>query len=471
MPTPAYAAPPLATPAYPPASYPPASYPPPPYGNGAPPWVAVPPAVPPYGAPPPSGPPPMGTPWGWSPSPYAPRLAWPASPPPQRVVQTLTRRNWVWVVAATAVIAAVIGAVIGVLSGIGSQHTIVEKFFPNQSVLGKPVDIQAVLARVEPAVVSIDTTVFSGGSGVGNNQLVEGAGTGMILTPQGEVLTNNHVVAGASTVTVTLFGQTKARNAHVIGTDPSKDLALVQIDGQHNLPTVTLGNSNDAQVGDEVLAIGNALALQGGPTVTNGIVSAKDRSLSAQSDFSNTAENLSGLLQTDAPINPGNSGGPLVNAQAQVIGMNTAVATSSQGNAPAQNVGFAIAVNAIKPQLTGLLQGGTGGTNGGVAPGGGNSHTAYLGVVVENVTPAVAKAQNLTPTSGALVSGLTPGGPADKAGLKVNDVIVAVNGSAVTNVTQLVKDIQSHPPGATASIGFYRGPKRMSLPVKLGSQP
>jgi S1-C subfamily serine protease len=398
-------------------------------------------------------------------------MAWPVAPPPQRVVQTLTRRNWIWVVGATAVIAAVLGAVIGVLSGIGTQQTIVERFFPNQSVLGKPVDIQAVLSRVEPAVVSIDTTVFSGSSGVGNGQLVEGAGTGMILTPEGEVLTNNHVVAGATTVTVTLFGQTKALSAHVIGTDPSKDLALVQIENQHDLPTVTLGDSDGAQVGDGVIAIGNALALQGGPTVTNGIVSAKDRSLTAQADFSNATENLTGLIQTDAPINPGNSGGPLVNAQARVIGMNTAVATSSQGNAPAQNVGFAIAVNAIKPQLPGLLKGGTGGPSGGVAAAKGNGHTAYIGVVVENVTPAVAKAQHLTPTSGALISGLTPGGPADKAGLKVNDVIVAVNGSAVANVTELVKHIQSHPPGATIALGFYRGAQRMSVPVKLGTEP
>ncbi|MGP8058450.1 MAG: S1C family serine protease, partial [Acidimicrobiales bacterium] len=468
-PAPPYAAPPVPGPAYPPPAYGSPPYPaavyPPPAQPGPPAYGGAPPTLPP------AGPPPMGAPWGWNPVPYAPRMAWPVAPPPQRVVQTLTRRNWIWVVGATAVIAAVLGGVIGVLSGLGSQQTIVEKFFPNQSVLGKPVDIQEVLSRVEPAVVSIDTTVFSASSGAGNGEVVEGAGTGMIITPQGEVLTNNHVVAGATTLTVTLFGQTKARTAHVIGTDPSKDLALVQIDNAHNLPTVTLGNSAAAQVGDEVIAIGNALALQGGPTVTNGIVSAKDRSLSAEADFSNTTENLTGLLQTDAPINPGNSGGPLVNAQAQVIGMNTAVATSSQGNAPAQNVGFAIAVNAIKPELTGLLKGGTGGTNGGVPARSTNSHTAYMGVVVENVTPAVAKAQGLTPTSGALISGLTSGGPADQAGLKVNDVIVAVNGAAVTNVTQLVHDIQSHPVGATVTIGYYRGPVRSTVLVKLGSEP
>ncbi len=219
---------------------------------------------------------------GWYRLPYGPpRLPWPAAPPPQRVVQTLTRRSWVWVVAVTAVVAAVIGAAAGLWVGLGSQQTVVEKYFPNKSVLVHPTDVQGVLAKVEPAVVSIDTTVFTGGTGT-TGQEVEGAGTGMILTPAGEVLTNNHVVAGASTVTVTLFGQTKALPAHVIGTDPSEDVALVQIEGQHGLPTVTLGNSDGAQVGDDVVAIGNALALQGGPTVTEGIVSATGRTLSAK---------------------------------------------------------------------------------------------------------------------------------------------------------------------------------------------
>jgi S1-C subfamily serine protease len=386
------------------------------------------------------------------------------------VIQTLTRRTWIWVVSATAIVAAVIGAAVGVVSGIGVQQTVIEKFFPNQSVLAKPADIQAILARVEPSVVSIDTTVYTGGTG-DSGQLVEGAGSGMILTSTGEVLTNNHVVAGATTVTVTLFGQTKARTAHVIGTDPSQDVALVQIDGAHNLPTVQLGNSTHTLVGDAVIAIGNALALQGGPTVTNGIVSATGRSLSAQADFSNATENLTGLLQTDAPINPGNSGGPLVDSAGQVIGMNTAVATSSQGNAPAQNIGFAIAIDTIKPLVSGLLTGGTGGTHGGVTPPAGNSHTSYIGVVVENVTPAVAKKQNLTPTSGALVSGLTPGGPADTAGIKVGDVLVAVNGSHVAGVSALVKDIQAHPPGTKVSVGLYRGAKQMTVTVTLGAEP
>ena len=274
------------------------------------------------------------------------------------VKHTLTARNWILAVIVTAVLAALVGGAVGYLAASHSQQTIVEKFFPNSASFPKPADVQEVLAKVEPAVVSIDTTaVTRGGDGT-----VEGAGTGMILTSDGEVLTNNHVVAAATSVTVTLFGQTNPRPARVIGTDPTQDLALVQIENVKGLPTVQLGDSNLALVGDNVLAIGNALALAGGLTVTEGIVSSKNRSLTATSDITGRSENLSGLIQTDAAINSGNSGGPLVNASGQVIGMNTAVAESTQGNAPAQDIGFAIAIDTIKPLLAQLRSGGTGGT-------------------------------------------------------------------------------------------------------------
>lgn len=274
------------------------------------------------------------------------------------VKHTLTARNWILVVIVTAVLAALVGGAVGYVAASHSQQTIVEKFFPNSASFPKPADVQEVLAKVEPAVVSIDTTaVTRGGDGT-----VEGAGTGMILTSDGEVLTNNHVVAAATSVTVTLFGQTNPRPARVIGTDPTQDLALVQIENVKGLPTVQLGDSNLALVGDNVLAIGNALALAGGLTVTEGIVSSKNRSLTATSDITGRSETLSGLIQTDAAINSGNSGGPLVNASGQVIGMNTAVAESTQGNAPAQDIGFAIAIDTIKPLLAQLRSGGTGGT-------------------------------------------------------------------------------------------------------------
>jgi S1-C subfamily serine protease len=287
---------------------------------------------------------------------YPQYVAPPWYQPPTTVRHTLTKGNWLYLVILTVVLGGVVGGVVGYGAARGAEQTVIEKFFPNQSVLVQPTDIQEVLARVEPAVVSIETSGFVK-SGTGDGP-VDGAGSGMILTSDGEVLTNNHVVAGATSLTVTLFGQDDPLPARVIGTDPAQDLAMVQIEDQHDLPTVSLGDSNSAQVGDDVIAIGNALALAGGPTVTQGIVSSVDRNLVARSEVDGKTENLAGLLQTDAPINPGNSGGPLVNSDGQVIGMNTAVAESSAGNAPAQDIGFAIAIDTIKPLLALLRSGG-----------------------------------------------------------------------------------------------------------------
>jgi len=387
-------------------------------------------------------------------------------PPPRLVRHTLARRTWLWVVVLTAVVAASVGGLLGAVVGAGSQQTIVRSFFPNRSALVHPQDIQAVLARVEPAVVAIDSQ--SGGAS-GSGDFVEAAGTGMILTSDGEVLTNNHVVSGATTVTVTLFGQTKALAAHVIGTDPSVDVALVQIDHASGLPTVTLGDSSQTRVGDTVLAIGNALALAGGPSVTEGIVSAENRTLSAENDSGQT-ENLTGLLQTDAAINPGNSGGPLVDSQAQVVGMNTAVASSSSGNAPTQNIGFAITVDSVKPLLSQLRKGGTGGA-GPSGPAAVPANSAYIGVTVGSVTPALQVQDHLTPSSGALVLSVEPGSPAEKAALQVNDVIVSLNGTTISNPTDLHAAIHPLKPGDQVALGIYRAATRMTVNVTLGVVP
>ena len=431
------------------------SAPPPGYGYVAPAYAPY----APYSGNPGYGPPPTPV--------YAP----PASSfvPTQIVRQTLTRRNWLWVVVTSAMVAAILGAVIGGVVGVNSQQTIVERFVPNTSVSGTPMDIQAVLSKVEPAVVSIDSEgVEAKGSAAGD--FVEAAGTGMILTSSGEVLTNNHVVTGATTVTVTLFGQTKARPAHVVGTDPSNDLALVQINSASGLPTVTLGNSNASQVGDEVLAIGNALALAGGPSVTQGIVSAKNRSLTAQNDSGQT-ENLVGLLQTDAAINPGNSGGPLVNAQGEVIGMNTAVASSSAGNAPAQNIGFAIAIDSVKPRLAELRQGGPGGAGNANPQPTPAANTAYIGVTVETVTPALQQQYSLTPSTGALVASVEPASPAAKAGLQANDVIVSLNGTSIQSAEDLTAALHPLAPGDHVKVGIYRGSVQQTVDVTLGARP
>jgi S1-C subfamily serine protease len=404
---------------------------------------------------------------GFGPPGYGPGFTYPQPPPRRQVVRhTLTRRNWLAVVIATAVLAAAIGGIVGAVVGVNHQQTVVEKFFPNKSVLSQPQDIQSVLSKVEPAVVSIDSHAVQSSGG----DFVEAAGTGMILTSQGEVLTNNHVVSGASSVTATLFGQTKSLPAHVIGTDPSRDLALVQIDNASNLPTVTLGNSGQTQVGDDVLAIGNALALSGGPSVTQGIVSAENRSLSTQDDSGKT-ENLSGLLQTDAAINPGNSGGPLVNAQAQVIGINTAVAASSQGNAPTQNIGFAIAIDSVKPQLASLRQGGTGGPGATSPTPTPAANKAYIGVSVQSVSPALQQQDHLTPAAGAVVNSVQAGSPADQAGLKANDVIVSLNGSPISTASGLTTALHPFNPGDVVKVGFYRGSAQQTVSVTLGTNP
>ncbi len=445
--------------------------PPPPPGPAAPP---PPPAAPPV----PYASPPHWPPYGAYPSypysnggygappPPAYPYVFPPLPAPRVVRQTLTRRTWVWVVAVTALVAALVGGLVGAVVGAGSQQTIVKSFFPNRSALVHPQDVQAVLAKVEPAVVAIDSQ--SGGS-AGSGDFVEAAGTGMILTPDGEVLTNNHVVAGATSVTVTLFGQTKSLPARVLGTDPAVDVALVQIDHASGLPTVTLGDSSLTRVGDSVLAIGNALALAGGPSVTEGIVSAENRTLSAENDAGQT-ENLTGLLQTDAAINPGNSGGPLVDSDAQVVGMNTAVASSSSGNAPTQNIGFAITVDSVKPLLAQLRQGGTGGAGAVTAPAV-TVNSAYIGVTVGPITPAVQQQDHLTPSTGALILSVQPGSPAQKSALQVHDVIVSLNGTSVTGPTDLHNAIHPLKPGEQVALGIYRGTAKMTVDVTLGALP
>ena len=270
---------------------------------------------------------------------------------PKRPPRTLP--GWFGVALVAALVGALVGSSLVALFASRSPQTIIREYFPTKGGRVQVGDVQSILASVLPAVVSIDTSSFRGAGDLGS--YVQGAGTGMIIKSSGVILTNNHVIEGAQTVTVTLYGQVKQFPAKVIGTDALKDIALVQVEGAgHSLPTVRFGNSNAAQQGDGVLAVGNALALAGGPTVTEGIVSALNRSLTATTD-NGTTENLTGLIQTDAPINPGNSGGPLVNSSGQVVAMNTAVATSSQGNAPAQNVGFAIAIDEIRAIVAQIL--------------------------------------------------------------------------------------------------------------------
>ncbi len=375
------------------------------------------------------------------------------------------------------VVAALVGALAGYLtsnakSGNG-QVTIVKQFSPNTSTLARMSDPQSVIQKVIPALVSIDTksvqttsNPFGFGSspfgGGGGTSVVSGAGTGMIITSDGEVITNNHVVAGATTVSVTLYGQTKSIPATIVGTDPAEDLALIKIQNVSNLPTITWGDSNNLQVGDSVLAIGNALDLGGGLSVTEGIVSAKNRSIQAGDATSSSTENLNGLIQTDAAINSGNSGGALVTSNGQVVGMNTAVASSTSGNAPAQNVGFAIASDHIQQFIPQLQKGGTITTASG---------TAYMGVELVSVDPQIQQQFGITASSGAFVAQVVAGSPADQAGIRGGDVITSIDGQTVSAASDVSSIIQNDKPGQKISVQLQRGSNQMTVQLTLGTAP
>ncbi|MCU1345391.1 MAG: hypothetical protein JWL70_1657 [Acidimicrobiia bacterium] len=238
-----------------------------------------------------------------------------------------------------------------------SSTTVVQPIVPAQSssvtLAGSPLNVAGVLAKVEPSVVSIETIITAQRGRF--TQTGQAAGSGIVLTTSGEILTNAHVVSGATKITVKLQGDSTGRAATLIGADPNNDLALLKIDPSSDLVAAPLGDSTKVNVGDDVVAIGNALALEGGPTVTKGIVSALGRSIETEEG------SLSGLIQTDASISSGNSGGPLVNASGQVIGINTAVAASS-GTTNAENIGFVIPISKALPIVQQLRSGG-GSTN------------------------------------------------------------------------------------------------------------
>jgi putative serine protease PepD len=286
-------------------------------------------------------------------------------------------------------------------------------------------DVKAILAKVEPSVVDI----------VSSNRRGSGEGTGIIISSDGYVLTNAHVVDGANRVSVGVAGGSRALTATVVGADDAHDVALLKIEGASGLPAAELGRSADVNVGDDVVAIGNALGLRGDPTVTRGIVSALNR----------TVENLTGMIQTDAAINPGNSGGPLVNSAGQVIGINTAVA--AQG---AQNIGFAIPIDKAK-SLADRLK-----TGQGPAP------TAFLGVSTRETEDGSA---------GALVVSLVSGGPAQRAGISVGDLIVTFDGKPVAGADTLSGLVQARQPGDTVQVVVEHNGSSRTISVTLGTKP
>jgi len=279
-----------------------------------------------------------------------------------------------------------------------------------------------------------------------NEEPSSSLGSGVIVSPQGIILTNHHVIEGADEIEVA-FADGRKRNAKLIGSDPETDIAVLKIDVTDLPNPITLGKMESVHVGDVVLAIGNPFGV--GQTVTSGIVSALGRNQLGINTFEN-------FIQTDAAINPGNSGGALVDTKGNLIGINTAIYSRSGGN---MGIGFAIPINTAKQVMESIL------TNGSVTRG-------WIGVEPQNLSKELAESLNIPAiTGGVLISGVLEGGPADKAGMKPGDVLTQVNGQKVNDVVTLLNRIAQTNPGDEAKVNLLRKGKEMSLKVQVGKRP
>jgi serine protease Do len=365
----------------------------------------------------------------------------------------------------TVALASVVGLLVGlILAGQFTPTPVVTtapRAYPAVTDVPRPVlpasgsgaNFADVVERINAAVVNIDATSNRGG---GNSQSflrrgddvprqfegpTRGAGSGFVIDREGFILTNNHVIANAERITVTL-ADGRAFRAEVAGADPAIDVALLKINGARDLSEAPLGNSDNLRVGEWVCAIGNPLGYI--HSVTVGVVSFIGRKLFDAS--------LDDYIQTDAAINFGNSGGPLINTRGEVIGINSAV--SSRTN----NIGFAVPINqavAILPQLK---------AHGKVSRG-------YLGVRLTDVTPELRRGLSLGVTRGAVVEDFTVDAPAERSGLRVYDVIVDVDGRDVAGNDALIRDISAREPGTVVKLQVLRDDKRMTIPVRLAERP
>jgi serine protease Do len=275
-------------------------------------------------------------------------------------------------------------------------------------------------------------------------------GSGVIITADGYILTANHVIANAEEIRIARTGDKSEYKARVIGSDPDTDVAVLKIDADH-LPAITLGDSSQLDVGDIVLAIGNAFDIsQPGqtPTVTMGIVSALGRSGLGFNGYEN-------FIQTDAAINPGNSGGALVDAEGRLVGLNTAIESSSEGS---EGIGFAVPVNLARHVAERLISGG-------------KVSRGYLGVMPQDITPGLAQSFGLSTENGALVGGVEPGTPAEKAGIQSGDVISEFNGQPITDENDLLLAVADCAPGSRVSMKFIRNGQPRTVKVTLGERP
>lgn len=317
----------------------------------------------------------------------------------------------------------------------------VENSRPSATVPGKNLDVRSLLNKVSPSVVSIHTGTRQG----------EAAGSGIIISKDGLVLTNAHVVEGATSIEIDL-SDGRTVKARLIGSVPQNDVALIKAEGLGDeVVPAELGTSSELQVGDDVVAIGNALNLGEEPSVTTGIVSALGRSLDSPS-----GETLTDLIQTDAAINPGNSGGPLVNSQGQVVGVNTAIL------ADAQNIGFALSIDSIKSIIDDVSSGKNV-----------TSDQPVLGVEtldVAGVDTAVLNRFSITATAGAFVQTVSPGSGAEAAGMQAGDVIVEVDGRRIRTASDVGQAVKAKNPGDTIDITFERSGDQQKATATLGKK-
>ncbi len=330
---------------------------------------------------------------------------------------------------------------------------------PVRETVSMPATFAPVVKAVLPAVVNISSTRVIRTSGFSQDnpfgdlfpgfripdrpQRQQGEGSGVIVSADGYIVTNNHVVDGATELTVSMADK-REMQARVVGTDAKTDIALIKVDAR-DLPHVVLGNSSKVEVGDIALAMGNPFGL--GQTVTMGIISATGRGGLGIEDYED-------FIQTDASINPGNSGGALVNTRGELIGINTAILSRSGGN---QGVGFAVPVDLVRHVMTQLKENGT-------------VTRARLGVYFQELTPKLASALGVKASNGAVVTEIVPDGPASKSGLQKDDVIVALNGKTVDG-RSLRNAVGSMSPGSTIDLKVLRGSTERNYSITLDRMP
>jgi serine protease Do len=350
---------------------------------------------------------------------------------------------------------------IGLLGGLVGSYLFIHDFSSSIPVSKRQIIVQEssavvdVAKKLSPSVVSITSKAVTTGF-FGNTQSQEGQGTGIILTTDGLILTNNHVISGSSSLTV-FTSDGKQYAGTVVAADPNNDYAFIRIKAS-GLKAAKLGASSDIQIGQRVVAIGNALG-QFQNTVTDGIISGKGRPVTASDQGTGAgAEQLQNLFQTDAAINPGNSGGPLVNLDGEVIGMNTAVA----GNA--QNIGFAIPIDEIKAAISSVMKQG-------------KIERPYLGVRYIVISPAFAKANNISVDKGAYIVGdgtnlaVVPNSPAAKAGIKEGDIVTKIGGQEIDQDHTLTSLLSKKKVGEKVTLTLLRDGKSQSIDVTLELAP